>query len=141
MQEINDNPEQLDRFKEEYRGIYDKLRALDEKEEIDKRYLGQLVELTNDLLKVVAKDAEHVKEEVAHMGGQVIVTNTDLLIAYGEEKGIEQTTIDGIIRSMKKQNLSYEDACDFMDIPKEQYKSYRAKVMKKLKEMETLDVP
>ena len=141
MQEINDNPEQLDRFKEEYREIYDKLRALDEKEEIDKRYLGQLVELTNDLLKVVAKDAEHVKEEVAHMGGQVIVTNTDLLIAYGEEKGIEQTTIDGIIRSMKKQNLSYEDACDFMDIPKEQYESYRAKVMKKLKEMETLDVP
>lgn len=52
----------------------------------------------------------------------------------GVAQGRAETTVDLIVRAMKKQNLSFDGVCDFLDIPEEQRGGYHTKVMAKLKE-------
>jgi hypothetical protein len=124
LDEINENKEELKQLTEEYQDIYDRLCNLEGIKEIDGTYLHHLVNLTDKLINVVADKEENVKREVIKMGGKVLELEGEIIY----KNGLEQAQANSILKYMDKSGASFEEACDFFDIPDKEYDLYRDKI-------------
>ena len=50
----------------------------------------------------------------------------------GREEGRQEKNIETLCIMMEKQGMDYEEACDFLEIPKEEWELYREPVEKKI---------
>ena len=144
LSQINESKERLYELAQDYNGIYEYLQELESCRELSGSYLCNLIQLTQQLVEVVAKKAGNVKREVNTMGGKVLELESERLIKIGIERGIERGIEQGIERGIKqglsqkyeqvtksilgvmnKFNLSFEQSCEVCDVPLEEYEFYR----------------
>lgn len=134
LQQINSQPDRIHYLVQEYNDIYEHLKVLQKDGSLNEKQLHDLIEITECLLNIVAAKADNVKREVTIMGGKVLELESDRLIAKGISEGIAQGISQGITQSisaiMRKLNISFEEACDMCDVPKEQYDLYRQLIEK-----------
>lgn len=101
MKHIDGDAEELNKLRQDYQDIYDRLCKLEEVHEIDYIYLHNLVSLMLKLIDVVARDAHNVKREVSDMGGgRVLELESDRILQKGIERGIKQGIGQGIEQSV-----------------------------------------
>ena len=153
LSQINESEERLHELAQDYKSIYEYLRELESGMELSESYLYNLIQLTQQLVEVVAKRAGNVRREVNTMGGKVLELESERLIKIGMERGIEQGMEYGIEQGiergikqglsqkyeqvtksilgvMNKFNLSFEKACEVCDVPLEEYEFYRERIYK-----------
>ena len=148
LSQINESEERLHELAQDYNGIYEYLQELESCRELSGSYLCNLIQLTQQLVEVVAKKAGNVKREVNTMGGKVLELESERLIKIGIERGIQQGMERGIEQGMERGiqqglaqkyeqvarsvlgvmnefRLSFEKACEVCNIPLEEYEFYR----------------
>ncbi|MBO5459604.1 MAG: hypothetical protein J5981_05080, partial [Lachnospira sp.] len=152
LSQINESEERLYELTQDYKSIYEYLQELESGRELSESYLCNLIQLTQELVEVVAEEAGNVKREVNTMGGKVLELESERLIKIGMERGIEQGMECGMERGieqgiergikqglaqkyeqvtksilgvMNKLHLSFEKACEVCDVPLEEYETYR----------------
>ena len=114
MKHIDGDAEELNKLKQDYKDIYDRLCKLEEVHEIDYMYLHNLVSLMLKLIDVVARDAHNVKREVSEMGGgRVLELESDRIFQQGIEQGIEQSVLSllddyGVVSDELKEKICSE---------------------------------
>ena len=126
---------------QDYKSIYEYLQQLKSLKGLSESYLYNLIQLTQQLVEVVARDSGNVKREVNTMGGKVLELESERLIEIGIERGVERGIEQGLAQKyeqvtksisgvMNKLNLSFEKACEICDVPSEEYEFYRERVNK-----------
>ena len=129
LSQINESEERLNRLLQDYRRIYKYLHELEMGRQISEGCGYNLTELTQRIVGVVADKAGNVKREVNTMCGKVLELESERLIKTALEQGLEQgtirTTVKNILGIMNKLGLTFEEACDICDVPKEKYEVYR----------------
>ena len=139
LKEIDENPEQLEKVCRDYEEIYQGLKRLEKQKKIDSIYLHDLVNLTVRLVRYVADKTEHIKREVAYMGGRVLDLESEQILKRGLEQGLEQgqelTELKMLEKYMLKHDVDFAEAFDslkdLMDLPEDQYLAYRYKIEKR----------
>ena len=143
LSQINESEERLHELTQDYKSIYEYLQGLESCRELSESYLCNLIQLTQELVEVVAEEAGNVKREVNTMGGEVLELESERLIKIGVERGIEQGMECGIKRGLAQKyeqvtksilgvmnefRLSFEKACEVCDVPLEEYEFYRERI-------------
>ena len=101
------NQEIIDSFKVRYREIYDKLKERLESGKIDAITHHRIIMLSKKIINALAHNKTIVREEAERiMGGQVLITETDILLQEGEKIGIEKGVkqLDDLNSWLKAQN-------------------------------------
>lgn len=114
LQKINDSPELLDAFVDDYQDIYERLRKLEANNVIDYSYLCDLVDLTVKLMNIVADNKSNIQKEVFPMGGEVLELSSDIWKAEGITKGQKMNMISLIVKKIQK-NKSLDTIADDLE--------------------------
>ena len=135
LSQINESEERLHELTQDYKSIYEYLQKLESGRELSESYLCNLIQLTQELVEVVAEEAGNVKREVNTMGGKVLELESERLIGIGMERGIKQgltqkyeQVTKSILGVMNEFRLSFEKACEVCDVPLEEYEFYRERI-------------
>ena len=149
LSQINESEERLHELTQDYKSIYEYLQGLESCRELSESYLCNLIQLTQQLVEVVAEKAGNVRREVNTMGGKVLELESERLIKIGMERGMQRGMEQGMERGIKQGlaqkyeqvtksilgvmnefRLSFEKACEVCNVPLEEYEFYRERVYK-----------
>lgn len=112
LRQIDASQEQLRALVEDYREIYRCLCEFEQNQIIDGRTLYNLIQLIDELVEYVARNAGNVKREVEVMGGKVLELKIDKIIMEATERGIEHGELVKLISLIRKKWLKGKTAAE-----------------------------
>ncbi len=111
----------LDSFKARYREIYERLGERRESGKINAVTHHRIIALSRNIIDALTRNRDVVREEAEKiMLGEVLVTETDLLLEEGRKEGIKEGK-ENLINTMLSNGKTKKEIVDFIGISEDEF--------------------
>lgn len=111
--EYNNSEQRLAELKAEYQEVLEQLAELERQEVIGAFDKRTIIELSNDVIKEVAKKYENVQKGIGDiMGGALIETEARTILKQGKSQGMNEAKRETALRMLKRGKLTFEEIAE-----------------------------
>lgn len=122
LAEYNKDEEKLECLKAEYTDIINRLEALTQSGDISVYTAKTIIDMTNKVVKHIAKKYEEVREGVkAVMGGRILEYEAKAIKNEGRKEGINEGVLKTLFDLVKKNLLSIKDAASQAELTEDAF--------------------